>query len=79
VFGFFALVVMVILGANFALTSAAFRIAQVSVAGTHNPSLVQSIQHMGIQGQNVTRIDVTALTDRSELLTIVASVDVDKE
>src|SRR6184192_4515551 len=36
IFGIFAVVVMVILGANFALTSSAFRVAQVSVVGTHN-------------------------------------------
>ena len=79
VFGFFALVLMVILGANFALTGAAFRIAQVSVAGTHNPILVQSIQHMGIQGQNIFLIDVTALTARVDLLPIVASADLEKQ
>ena len=77
--GIFALVLMVILGANFALTSAAFRIAQVSVAGTHNPILVQSIQHMGIQGQNIFLIDVAALTARIDLLPMVASADLEKQ
>jgi hypothetical protein len=78
-FGIFALVSMVILGANFALTGTAFRITQVSVVGTHNPILVQSIQHMGIQGQNIFLIDVTALTARIDLLPLVASADLKKQ
>lgn len=79
VFGFFAFVLMIILGANFALTSTAFRIDQVTVAGTHNPLLVQSIQHMGIQGQNIFLIDVVALTARIDLLPMVASADLEKQ
>ncbi|MFL5654737.1 MAG: hypothetical protein ACJ8CB_11245, partial [Ktedonobacteraceae bacterium] len=64
VLGFFGFLLMVILGVNFALTSTAFRIDQVSIAGTHNPILVQRIQHMGMQGQNIFLIDVTAFTAR---------------
>ena len=79
VFSIFALVLMVVLGANFALTSTAFRITQVGVAGTHNPLLVQSIQHMGIQGQNIFLIDVVALTARIDLLPMVASAALEKQ
>jgi POTRA domain, FtsQ-type len=79
IFGFFAVVVMMILGANFALTSSAFRVAQVSVVGTHNDLLVSSIQHMGMQGQNIFLIDVVALTDRIEMLPVVASANLEKQ
>jgi len=79
IFGFFAVVVMVILGANFALTSSAFRVAQVSVVGTHNDPLVSSIQHMGMQGQNIFLIDVVALTERIEMLPVVASANLAKQ
>ncbi|TME65831.1 MAG: FtsQ-type POTRA domain-containing protein [Chloroflexi bacterium] len=79
IFGIFAVVVMVILGANFALTSSAFRVAQVSVVGTHNDLLVSSIQHMGMQGQNIFLIDVVALTQRIEMLPIVASANLEKQ
>jgi hypothetical protein len=79
IFGFFAVVVMMMLGANFALTSSAFRVAQVSVVGTHNDLLVSSIQHMGMQGQNIFLIDVVALTDRIEMLPVVASANLEKQ
>src|SRR5207253_8857670 len=52
---------------------------QVSLAGTHKTTLVRSIQHMGIQGQNIFLIDVTALTARIDLLPIVASADLEKQ
>ncbi len=78
-FALFALLVMVGLGANFALTGAAFRIAQVSIIGTHNASLMHTIQQMGIQGQNIFFIDVTALTARIELLPVVSSASLQKQ
>ena len=78
IFGFFGLVLMIVLGANFALTSSAFRIAEVTVVGTHNPILVQSVQHMGIQGQNIFLIDVAALAARIDLSPMVASADLEK-
>ena len=79
VFGIFALLVLVALGSNFALTSSAFRVAQVSVVGTHNDILVRNIQHMGMQGQNIFLIDVVALTQRIDMLPMVASVDLEKQ
>jgi POTRA domain, FtsQ-type len=79
VFGLFALMVLVAFGANFALTSSAFRVSQVSVIGTHNDMLVHTIQHMGMQGQNIFLIDVVALTQRIDMLPMVASVDLEKQ
>jgi hypothetical protein len=79
VLGFFGFLLMVILGANFALTSTAFRIDQVSIAGTHNSILVQRIQHMGMQGQNIFLIDVTAFTARIDQSPMVASAVLEKQ
>ncbi len=79
VFGIFALLLLVVLGANFALTSSAFRVAQVSVVGAHNDILVRGIQHMGMQGQNIFLIDVVALTARIDMLPMVASANLEKQ
>ncbi|MGI9057676.1 MAG: cell division protein FtsQ/DivIB [Ktedonobacteraceae bacterium] len=79
VLGIFALLVLVILGANFALTSTAFRVAQVSVVGVHNDVLARSIQHMGMQGQNIFLIDVVALTARIDAFPMVASASLEKQ
>jgi hypothetical protein len=79
VLGFFGFLLMVILGVNFALTGTAFRIDQVSIAGTHNPILVQRIQHMGMQGQNIFLIDVTAFTARIDQSPMVASAVLEKQ
>ena len=74
-----ALVVVAGLGSSFAVTSAAFRIEQVNVAGTRNRALVDTIQHMGMQGQNIFLVDVTALTARVAALPTVASVNVQRQ
>jgi hypothetical protein len=78
-FGIFALLLLLVLGSSFALTSSAFRVAQVSVTGAHHDILVQSIQHMGMQGQNIFLIDVEALTARIEMLPMVASASLEKQ
>ncbi len=78
-FGIFALLLLLVLGSSFALTSSAFRVAQVSVTGAHHDILVQSIQHMGMQGQNIFLIDVEALTARIEILPMVASASLEKQ
>src|SRR5258708_1762730 len=75
----FAVLVVVAIGANFALTGTAFRVAQVSIVGTHNMLLVQTIQHMGMQGQNIFLIDVAALTARIDMLPLVSSASVQKQ
>jgi len=84
--GFFAkvlalLVVLVIgvLGVNFALTSPAFRVQLVSVVGTQNQALVSSIEHMGIQGQNIFLLDTAALAARIEMAPLVASASLEKQ
>ena len=79
VLGIFAVLAVVVLGASFALTSTAFRVTQVNVVGTHNDALIGNIQHMGMQGQNIFLIDVTALTARIDALPMVASVSLDKQ
>lgn len=84
--GFFArvlalLVVLVIgaVGVNFALTSPAFRVQEVSVVGTQNPALVSSIEHMGIQGQNIFLVDTAVLTSSIEMVPLVASASLEKQ
>ncbi len=83
--GFFArvlalLVVLVIgvVGVNFALTNPAFRVQEVSVVGTQNQALVNSIEHMGIQGQNIFLLDTAALAARIEMVPRVASTSLEK-
>jgi hypothetical protein len=77
--GFFAVLVIAMLGVNFALASPALRVQQVSVVGTQNPAVISSIQHMGMQGQNIFLIDTTALGARVEALPQVASVTLAKQ
>lgn len=75
---FFGLGVTLLLATTFAFTSNAFRIEQVNVTGTHNTVLINAIQRMGMQGQNIFLLDVTALTDRIEAWPLVASASLNK-
>jgi POTRA domain, FtsQ-type len=77
--GLLGLTVVGVLGVSFALTSPTFRVQQVGVAGTQNSMLVQSIQHMGVQNQNIFLLDTQTLTARIDTLPTVASVDVAKQ
>ncbi|GAC1567184.1 MAG: hypothetical protein NVS3B14_12440 [Ktedonobacteraceae bacterium] len=77
-FALFALVALAILAVGFALFSPNFRVREVSVVGTANPALIQSIQRMGMQGQNIFLIDVTGLTARIDTLPVVASASIQK-
>lgn len=79
VISFFVLLVIGVLGVNFALTSTSFKVQQVNIEGTHNPVLVKSIEHMGIQGQNIFLIDALALAAQIEMLPLVASANVGKQ
>ena len=79
VLGMFAGVVVVVLAANFAFTSNAFRIEQVNVVGTHNDALIQSIQKMGMQGQNIFFVNVPAMTERIEASSFVSSASLSKQ
>lgn len=75
----FAVVMVMLLAINFALTSNAFRIEQVSVSGTHNDALIQTIQSMGMRGQNIFLLDVAFLTGRIDALPSVASASLSKQ
>lgn len=79
ILAFFALLVLVVLGVSFALTSSAFRVQQVSVVGTQNRVLVDTIQHMGIRGQNIFLVDTEGLRTRIEAFPMVASVALGKQ
>lgn len=76
---FFSLLVLVIVGTSFALTSENFRIRQVNVTGTQNDGLIQRIQHMGIQGQNIFLLNVADLTSRIDSISLVSSVYIEKQ
>lgn len=75
----FALLVIGIAGGSFALSSTNFRVQQIDIMGTQNQRLVESIQHMGIQGQNIFLLDAGDLTTRIEGLPMVASVNLSKQ
>jgi POTRA domain, FtsQ-type len=71
--------VLVMLAANFAFAGNAFRIEQVTVLGTHNDTLVRSIQRMGMQGQNIFLLNVPALSERITTSPLVNSVVLSKQ
>ncbi len=77
--GFFAVVVIGIVGVTFALTSSTFRVQQVNVLGTSNTALVNTIEHMGIQGQNVFLLNTAAFTALIAGIPLVASVSLGKQ
>lgn len=77
--GFFAVVVIGIVGITFALTSSTFRVQQVNVVGTSNTALVDTIEHMGMQGQNVFLLDTAAFTALIAGIPLVASVSMGKQ
>ncbi len=79
ILSFFAIVVVIILGINFAFTSNAFHIGQVNVVGTHNAALMNTIQHMGMQGQNIFLINVEGLTAKVDANPLVASTIISKD
>jgi hypothetical protein len=75
----FAVVVIGIVGVTFALTSSTFRVQEVNVVGANNAALVKSIQHMGMQGQNIFLLDTAAFTALITMLPLVASATLGKE
>jgi POTRA domain, FtsQ-type len=75
----FALPLIAIVGVSFALSSSNFQVHQIDIMGTQNSGLVNSIQHMGIQGQNIFLLDVGDLTARIEALPTVDSVNLSKQ
>jgi len=66
-------------GGSFALSSTNFRVQQIDIMGTQNQRLVESIQHMGMQGQNIFLLDVGDLTTRIEALPMVDSANLSKQ
>jgi hypothetical protein len=74
-----ALFVIAIVGVSFALSSTNFQVHRIDITGTQNPRLVDSIQRMGIQGQNIFLLDVGDLTTRIEALPVVDSVNLSKQ
>lgn len=79
ILGLFTVLALLTVACVYALTGPAFRVEQVNVVGTHSDALSQHIQQMGMQGQNIFLIDVTALTDRIDALPQVASVNLQKQ
>lgn len=79
VLGLLVLAVVAVLGSSFALTGTAFRIEQVNVTGTHNSALVETIQNMGMQGQDIFLVDVASLTARVEALPTVSGASVTRQ
>jgi hypothetical protein len=75
----FALLIIAVVGVSFALSSANFQVHQIDITGTQNSGLVNSIQHMGIQGQNIFLLDAGDLTARIEALPAVDSVNLSKQ
>ena len=71
--GFLVLLVIAGGGIGFALISPTFHVQQLSIEGTQNQGLIETIQHMGIQGQNIFLLNQSALVTRLESLPLVAS------
>lgn len=74
----FALVALAIAALGFSLFSPTFYIGQVTVKGTNNTTLVRTIQHMGMLGQNIFLIDIAGFTSRVDALPLVSSADIEK-
>jgi hypothetical protein len=74
-FGFLALLAIIIGGVSFALTISTFHIQQLTISGTQNQSLISSIHHMGIQGQNIFLLNQSAMLAQLEALPLVASAN----
>ena len=77
--GMFAVLVLAIVAISFALFSPNFHVRQVTVAGSANPTLVHSIQTMGMQGQNIFLIDIASLTARIDAQPMVDSASIEKQ
>lgn len=78
ILGLFAVLALVIGAGSFALLSPNFRVRDVTVTGTGNPVLVQTIQRLGIQGQNIFLLDVSGLTERVDAIPLVESASIQK-
>ncbi|GCE18102.1 FtsQ-type POTRA domain-containing protein [Dictyobacter kobayashii] len=75
----FVIIACIIALINFILTSDTFRLHRVNIVGTRNAKLIQSIQHMDIQGQNIFLIDTGNIQARIQASPLVASVEMSKQ
>jgi len=75
----FACIACLIAAINFALTSDFFRLHRVSVVGTHDKGVIQSIEHMGIQGQNIFLVDTGSIQAKIQKTPLIASVAISKQ
>jgi hypothetical protein len=72
-------IVALIIVANLVLAGSAFRVEQITILGTHSAVLTHTIQHLGIQGQNIFLLNVIALEGSIEASSLVASAHVSKQ
>lgn len=79
VFGIFAGLMVIALATVFAFSSNAFRIEQVNVIGTHSGTLVNSIQRIGVKGQNIFLVNIEGLAERIKQFPPVADVSLSKQ
>jgi hypothetical protein len=70
--GFFTLLAIAGGGIGVALISPTFHVQHLSIEGTQNQSLLATIRHMGIQGQNIFLLNQADLVVRLEALPLVA-------
>lgn len=75
----FAIGVVMVLGAAFALTGSAFRVQQMNIVGTQNRVIVDSISDMGIEGQNIFLLNTAAVIDHVQAIPLVASASLEKQ
>ncbi len=75
---FFGIVALIFV-ANLVLTGSAFRVEQITILGVHNVVLTHTIQHLGIQGQNIFLLNIMALEGRIEASSFVASARISKQ
>lgn len=71
--GFLTLLAVVGGAIGFALLSPTFHVQQVTISGTQNQALIDSIRHMGIQGQNIFLLNSSAVISHLEAFPLVAS------
>ncbi len=76
-FGFLAVLAVLVIGMSFALNSSTFQVQQVQVNGTQNAGLIAAIQHVGLQGQNIFLLNQAAFIARLDALPLVASAGLD--
>ncbi|HEY1353031.1 MAG TPA: FtsQ-type POTRA domain-containing protein [Ktedonobacteraceae bacterium] len=73
VLGFFTLLAIAGGGIGFALIGPTFHVQQLSIEGTENQGLIETIRQMGIEGQNIFLLNQPALVAHLEALPLVAS------